>query len=417
MVHSMVNLNSSQSILDTSSENLTITVWQLDSSDTYNRVAIIDEIESLHVIYKYVQPSTFTLQVAYSAELVQLLTLDSMITIHSPQTLGIEQTECFLITYRKIKTTTNGTSTITVTGSNPLIWLKDRAILTVNSGYSDTPAENIAKDYVVNNLGPGATPARQYPNFEVQASQNLPGTLTFMNTENYPSVYELTVDVLSAVNLGQTITFNPNTQTFLYQVFEGTNHGITQNENLQVLFSPSIDNMMGDTFTESTATYKNTAYVYGQVNNTEECTIVEGNYSYNYYKNISSTESETVGNFTGLHRREVAVQADLSNTTVTLTSSNYESIFQTIGENSLITKAQSKNIIGSIKLSSDSAFKFNQDFQVGDTVTYLNKEWGVQMDVVIAEVRLQYSPKGFTTQLSLGFPLPTLEDKFGITLS
>jgi hypothetical protein len=181
-------------------------------------------------------------------------------------------------------------------------------------------------------------------------------------------------------------------------VLQGVNRSINQTENLQVLFSPSLDNMEGQTFTNSKANYANVVYVYAQIGDDN-----------NLY-------SEVVGDATGLNRIETSTSGNLSEgSTVSLTVDNYPSIFQTIAEYTLVKKAETKNTVGTIKLS--SSFIFNTDFSLGDTVTYQYKDWGINMDAVISEVRFQYSASGFTMQVSLGYPLPTLEDKLGVVLS
>ena len=106
---------------------------------------------------------------------------------------------------------------------------------------------------------------------------------------------------------------------------------------------------------------------------------------------------------------------DVVNEIKCLVKNNYKEVFTVIGENTLVTQAETKNLIGTIQLSSD--FQLNIDFSLGDSVTYLNNQWGIQENVMIRELRLQYSTNGFIAQASLGYLLPTLEDKLGVTLS
>ena len=123
-----------------------------------------------------------------------------------------------------------------------------------------------------------------------------------------------------------------------------------------------------------------------------------------------------VGEASGFNRYETSTSGTLEQgSAVTLTKNNYKEVFTVIGENTLVTQAETKNLIGTIQLSSD--FQLNIDFSLGDSVTYLNNQWGIQENVMIRELRLQYSTNGFIAQASLGYPLPTLEDKLGVTLS
>ena len=129
-----------------------------------------------------------------------------------------------------------------------------------------------------------------------------------------------------------------------------------------------------------------------------------------------TTETVIVGEASGFNRYETSTSGTLEQgSAVTLTKNNYKEVFTVIGENTLVTQAETKNLIGTIQLSSD--FQLNIDFSLGDSVTYLNNQWGIQENVMIRELRLQYSTNGFIAQASLGYPLPTLEDKLGVTLS
>ena len=346
-------------------------------------------------MYKYVSVSTFTLTVPYTPQVSSYLQVNNMLTIHSPETLGVENTEPFIITTKKLEES-NGVVTLQVSGKNPLFWLTKRQCLLPNYGFTDTTPEVIAKTYVANNCAQYAPTQRQYPNLTTAPVQGLGAPITFTNTEDYPTILDVCETVLNARNLGQNVTFNLSTQTFQYNVFEGTDRTINQNQNSAVVFSPNLNNLQAQSYTHSITNFANVVYVYGQVGNT--------------------TESVVVGQGVGFNRYETSTSGTLEQgSTVKLTKSNYVDVFTIIGENTLITQAETKNLIGTIQLSSD--FQLNIDFSLGDSVTYLNNEWGVKENVMIRELRLQYSTNGFIAQASLGYPLPTLEDKLGVTLS
>ena len=379
----------------TSTNKLYLAVWNLNNDNKYELIGQIDEIESLLIVYKYVSVSTFTLTVPYTPQASSYLQVNNMLTIHSPETLGVENTESFIITTKKL-TESNGVVSLQVSGKNPLFWLTNRLCLLPNYGFTNTSPEVIAKTYVANNCGQYATSDRQYPNLTTAPVKGLGESITFTNTEDYPTILDVCETVLNARNLGQNVTFNLSTQTFQYNVFQGSDRTINQNQNSAVVFSPNLNNLQAQSYTHSITNFANVVYVYGQVGNT--------------------TESVVVGQGVGFNRYETSTSGTLEQgSTVKLTKSNYVDVFTIIGENTLITQAETKNLIGTIQLSSD--FQLNIDFSLGDSVTYLNNEWGVKENVMIRELRLQYSTNGFIAQASLGYPLPTLEDKLGVTLS
>lgn len=389
---SIMDLNSP---FATSTNKLYLAVWNLNNDNKYELIGQIDEIESLLIVYKYVSVSTFTLTVPYTPEVSSYLQVDNMLTIHSPETLGVENTESFIITTKKLEES-NGVVTLQVSGKNPLFWLSNRLCLLPNYGFTDTTPEVIAKTYVANNCAQYAPTQRQYPNLTTAPVQGLGAPITFTNTEDYPTILEVCETVLNARNLGQNVTFNLSTQTFQYNVFGGADRTINQSENSAVVFSPNLNNLQSQSYTHSISNFANVVYVYGQIGDT--------------------TETVIVGEASGFNRYETSTSGTLEQgSAVTLTKNNYQEVFTVIGENTLVTQAETKNLIGTIQLSSD--FQLNIDFSLGDSVTYLNNEWGIQENVMIRELRLQYSTNGFIAQASLGYPLPTLEDKLGVTLS
>lgn len=391
----MANIMDLNSPFATSTNKLYLAVWNLNNNNKYELIGQIDEIESLLIVYKYVSVSTFTLTVPYTPEVSSYLQVDNMLTIHSPETLGVENTEPFIITTKKLEES-NGVVTLQVSGKNPLFWLSKRLCLLPNYGFTDTTPEVIAKTYVANNCAQYAPTQRQYPNLTTAPVQGLGDPITFTNTEDYPTILDVCETVLNARNLGQNITFNLSTQTFQYNVFNGADRTINQSQNSAVVFSPNLNNLQSQSYTHSISNFANVVYVYGQIGDT--------------------TETVIVGEASGFNRYETSTSGTLEQgSAVTLTKNNYKEVFTVIGENTLVTQAETKNLIGTIQLSSD--FQLNIDFSLGDSVTYLNNEWGIQENVMIRELRLQYSTNGFIAQASLGYPLPTLEDKLGVTLS
>lgn len=391
----MANIMDLNSPFATSTNKLYLAVWNLNNDNKYELIGQIDEIESLLIVYKYVSISTFTLTVPYTPEVSSYLQVDNMLTIHSPETLGVENTESFIITTKKLEES-NGVVTLQVSGKNPLFWLSNHLCLLPNYGFTDTTPEVIAKTYVANNCAQYAPTQRQYPNLTTAPVQGLGAPITFTNTEDYPTILEVCETVLNARNLGQNVTFNLSTQTFQYNVFGGADRTINQSQNSAVVFSPNLNNLQSQSYTHSISNFANVVYVYGQIGDT--------------------TETVIVGEASGFNRYETSTSGTLEQgSTVTLTKNNYKEVFTVIGENTLVTQAETKNLIGTIQLSSD--FQLNIDFSLGDSVTYLNNQWGIQENVMIRELRLQYSTNGFIAQASLGYPLPTLEDKLGVTLS
>lgn len=384
---------------------LYITVWSLNSSQQYVPTAIVDQIENLQLVYKWVDPNTIRLTVAYSATLAQQLIVNNLLTIHANRVFNGVDTEPFLITYRQLQETSNGVRTITIKGSNPLIWLKRRTYKIVCDYGDIIPPEQVVTTAIENVCVSPLVANRALPNFNINFNYPLSNPIIPLYFEEPAyNLFTYCKNVLNTVNAGQTVSFalldidNIQAGQFYYNIRAGINRSMNQNVNLSIIFSPTQDNIASNSFTHSLVNFANVATVYGQIGN-------------NYY-------FEDVGNTTasGYARYETLCDAFLptGQNATTLTTSNYKSIFQTLGEQKLITQAETQHTIGNLTVN--CPFEFKTDFDVGDTVTYYYPEWGVNIDVEITEVRLQFSSKGFTTQVSLGQPLPTLIDKFGVDI-
>lgn len=393
-----------QTLEDIKSLGMYLTIWSINDVQEYIQTAIVDEIVNLQLVYKLADPNTIQLTVAYSHALATQLLVNNLITIHATSIFNGVDTEPFLITYRQLQETSNGVRTITIKGSNPLIWLK-RRVYQVNDSYIDSiPPEQVVTNAIENVCIEPLNFLRVVPNFNINFNSSTSNTIVplYFQEPAY-NLFTYCKSVLNTINAGQTVTFaitDTDTITagqFYYNIRNCTNRSMNQNENLQVIFSPTQDNIASNSFTHSIVNFANVALVYGEIDNEY------------YFSSVGDTSAA------GYDRYEMLCDAFIpTGTNTTLTTSNYQSIFQTIGEQKLLTQSETQHTVGNLSIT--CPFQFKTHFDVGDTVTYYYPEWGVNMDVQITEVRLQYSSKGFTTQVSLGQPLPTLIDKFGVDI-
>lgn len=387
------------SILTTNNLNLTLQVWELNSNQTYERSIIIDEIINLQTTYKFVNASTCTLTIPYNPSIVQQLKVNNMITLHTPENLGQAETEPFIITMITIATNEDGTTTIQVQGSNPLIWLNRRIILWDSFNMSGTPTE-IVED-ILNAQALNCTDeARIIPNLSVGSTPSAGVNATFIIQQPFQNLLATITKLLKAYNLGQNITFNLETGAFLYNILQGTNKSIEagniatvgNNTLIPVVFSPQYGNITGDSFQHTNVNLVNVCYGSVTIDNTQYTT--------------------TTGSATGLNRFEGSVSASSTGAT-TITVDNYQEVLTLLAEQKMAQDAENQTSLGTIKET--GGYKYNIDFNLGDTITYLNTEWGVELSALVTEVNQQWSCTGKVTQVQLGQPMPTISQLLGIT--
>jgi plastocyanin len=337
--------------------------------------------------------------VPYTPTLAQVLKLNNMITLHDASTLGQADSDPFIITLVTISSSEDGVTRIQVQGKNPLIWLKRRVITSNNFSMTSSPTAIVQALLTAEVLEPQNS-ERIIPNLSCGSTPEYGQTTTYVIQQQYANLLTSITQLLKVYNLGQNITFNLNTQKFSYNILQGVDRSLNEADvasmNTQklppVVFSPQYGNITGDSFEHTDVNLVNV--VYGSVE-------------------IDSTEYTTVtGSAIGLNRFEGSITAS-STTETPITTSNYAEVLTLLAEQKMEKDAENKTSMGTIK--ANNSYKYKIDFNLGDTVTYLNTDWGVNVTGMVTEVNQQWSARGKVTQVQLGKPLPTIADILGIS--
>lgn len=157
-----------------------------------------------------------------------------------------------------------------------------------------------------------------------------------------------------------------------------------------VIFSPQFESLKSLHYTESELNYKNIAYVAGQGEGVDRRVI-------------------ELGDDVGLGRHELFIDARYI--------PEEDDVEVPNGEGGLTTEKVSrpeKEIIADLtehghqqmqeflqehylegQILTNSPFKYEKDYDLGDIVTNQNKEWGIALDARITEVKEVYEPAGF----------------------
>lgn len=368
--------------------NFVLTVWDLEVQP----IAIIDEIISLEWVSNLNKAGTFTLSVPLSEANITALAVDNIITKNTYGEEGLK--EACIITYRQITVNNQGIETLEVQGSTLLNWLSQR-VLTQNYNLSDT-IENIARNLVLNEAITPINSDRIIPNLELGEIKSLTDTTTFFPNSQYPQLLQALSNLFTGVYYGMEILMDTINKKFIFNVYQGIDRTISSTTNQPLLFSSEMNNIMSESYTHTKVNFNNVAYVYAQ------------------FESVGTSGTEinktvTVGNAEGLQRFEVGVSGGsptLNGQQFEVTESNYNTLLPIVGEQALAQAEVTHNFTG--KLNMNCGLTYKRDFNVGDTITAINKAWNLNKDLVIVAVSEQYSVQGLQLSLTFGYPLPTI---------
>ncbi len=158
-------------------------------------------------------------------------------------------------------------------------------------------------------------------------------------------------------------------QEIVFEVYESVDHSASSGEK-PVIFSPSFDNVMEQTFTESDVDARTAIYA------------------------TKGEETIEVGEAFGEARFEEHVKA------------GKEDVLEDVARRALREPAftlEAEAIEGS--------FAYKKDWDLGDLVTIQNKRWGITRDTTITEVQEVYEANNLQTYVTFGEGEPTLIDK------
>ncbi|GIO27717.1 siphovirus ReqiPepy6 Gp37-like family protein [Ornithinibacillus bavariensis] len=310
--------------------------------------------------------------------------------------LGGQLHKIFIIKHREIELDENGKITenwIIKAPSFKSILASRITIPPSHSAYDNKQgsAEEVMKHYVnVNAVNP-VNPKRIIPNLVIANNLNRGGVLTWQS--RYKNLAEEVTEQSLASGLGWDITIDLTNKKYVFDVKEGRNLIATQNSLPPVIFSPNFDSLKNLKYSESELNYRNVAYIAGQGEGMDR-RIVE------------------LGDATGINRHEIFVDArDIEEEVDGVARPSQDIINDLTAQGQLeLEKLLQENYLEGQVLTK-SPLKYEIDYDLGDSVTIQNMDWGVTMDAPITEIKEVYEASGFQIEAVFGNDRPTLIDK------
>lgn len=337
--------------------------------NNFEAIYVIDAYSSFIWTDRYYQVGDFEHVSAMNPEVLNFLKLGNYIW-------NAESEHLMIIEKHVIVSDIEDGSSITITGRS-LESVIGRRIIWGQTSLSGN-FQNGIEQLLNENIIVPTDPLRQIPNFIFKSSDD-------------PTITALTIDAqymgdnLLAViqklceerDLGFKVTVNDKKQ-LVFELYIGTDRSYDQTAVPYIIFSPNFDNMINSNFVESQETYKNVALVGGEG---------EG----------GSRKYATVGNTSGLERREMFVDArdissDVGNHKV-LTSDEYNTVLIQRGNETLYAKENADVKAFEGKIETGVMFKYGVDFFNGDVVQIAN-EYGHEGQVRIIEIVMSEDETG-----------------------
>lgn len=350
-------------------------------------LGIIDRITSLIWTRKYWECGKFKLLVPFTEHHIKKLKKGNLIMMRG----GNEAAE---IKYVHITKNSQGIEQIEVQGAFLLSWIGKR-VLTNQIICRDTTA-NILKEIVKKTcVEAGAT--RNIPRLQI-ASVNVQDEEIEYVSEKYTNALLALETAAKAAKLGVKIVTNARNGKHEFVIYKGRLLTVGNNEgNTPCIFSQEYDNVVEQEYTNSVENLKTTAYVGGEE------------------KEGMAQKIAQVGNeISGLDRDEVYINAsdiqqeykNENGQEIVLSDSDYMNLLLGRGSSELEQFAETLEF--SSKINANANLQYGTDYDLGDIVTCVNKNWGIRIDVRITEITETYEGKGRQISISFGEGLPAL---------
>lgn len=229
-------------------------------------------------------------------------------------------------------------------------------------------AENIMRSIVTSNL-------RGLP-LTVASAVGYAGTIDYQNS--YGNVLAEVEAIAEMAQMGVRMDFDR-----VFRVYKGLDRTPSQSVNSRAVFSRDFENVLDSEYFLDQSAYKNVALVAGQ-------------------GEMSNRLLVTVGDATGLNRREVFVDArDIGGGTASepISVAAQQAMLTTKGQQTMAEMKASESFSATVDPCGN--LKYKTDYDLGDIVTVI--DIGMRTDARITEIKEVYENGGLQLELTLGY--------------
>ncbi|QDP99994.1 hypothetical protein FOH38_05355 [Lysinibacillus fusiformis] len=259
-------------------------------------------------------------------------------------------------------------------------------------------AETVMKRFINNNLVNPTNPMRKIPQLVIATDFQRGVHMTYAS--RFKNLAEEISTLSLSSKLGWEVTLDLTNKKWVFDVVEGRNLTVGQFINPPVIFSPQFESLKSLHYTQSDLNYKNLAIVAGLGEGVER-RIIE------------------VGGYAAIKRHEIFIDArDIAEVDEEERPIPEPQIIKALtdrGQQQLNEFMQEEFLEGQIL--TNSPFKYQQEYNLGDIITIQNTDWSISMDARITDVKEVYETSGFSIEATFGNNRPTLIQKIKQELS
>ena len=368
-------------------------------------LGVVDEIVSLLWTPTYWSEGTvgdLKLLVPMTANNKKLLVKGNLLVLHDGAAEYTDDTgnwrRAAQIRYRRITKDTQGTEQIEIQGWFLKKWLSKRIILNkiVMTG---TEQEKINR-IVTENHGSSAAARRRLPQFSILAQEDLGGSGTDYANEDFVDAGKEVYARALAGKLGYDILVNESAGRYGFWLYKGKDlTSGNKSGNAPSIFSRDYDNVNGQEYTESDEGKKNVIYATGEADENGTVTLVEIDQG-----GEGLERDEVYVDMSSLSRKYKEGEVE-----VTIPEEEYKRLLAAVATDTLEDYGETISFTADINITSN--LKYGEDFNIGDRVTCIEKDWGLRIDVRITAVCIAYQNGVREIEATLGESLPTLLQK------
>lgn len=302
--------------------------------------------------------------------------------------------------------------------------------------YLTGTAETVMRTLVDKNAITPTDSKRAIPLLSLGALHNLAPTGAYKTPDDKRDNLADALETLAtAADVGQRTLFDPCGKTLKYEVWQGLDRTVGQSTNPRAIFCKEYENVLKQDYTDSTSDIENVAKIDGTYTYlliTYEPVIgsdgkQEMNSDGTPKVKIKKEEKEkpvstAIGSTSGLDRYEEYLSSSASSKTDSgqkdsdgneiynyMSESDFMALLDSDGQKDLNQHIETQTFDGTINLYGN--LKYQQNWDLGDKVTFVSKRWGLQLDTRITGVKEIYESSGLSLDVTFGNDVPTILDK------
>lgn len=341
--------------------------------NSFNFLGEIDDYESLIFTRSYSGIGSFELRINASKNSTDKLQNENIIFL-TDKKAGI-------ILHREIDT--ENEETIIIKGLTLKAYI-GRRITIPPAGeaydYKNDQAESLIKQYVITNCITPTDSQRIFHDLVVMTDQGRGGQIIYQT--RLANLAEEVEAIANISGLGWGVSLDLVNKKFVFEIYEGRDLTAGQVLWPPAIFSIDYDNIASQKLIDSKLNYHNIGYVGGQGEGVDRVIEVVGDVVSDLNRFETFIDARDVEDGTQLSDRGLQKLAEYSEV---LTF-----------DNAILTQS---NLV------------YEQDFDLGDIVTAVNKKWNVTLNSRITEITEVYEPTGFKVSAVFGNDVPTLIQK------